>query len=278
MELLWITSRTLDPASSGSEPCWPPLPCRVIIVPFQHFSQMPNGCSRLTSLLGRQDQAAVVIEICPTTEADDEELAREFFAVFGESRTEELPLWLLHHGATDAEKTSWLQAGASHVAGDVAEIRGLVEQLQAAESGRWPGTGRLVGISRSLQSVAENIRLVANKRCNVLIEGETGTGKEVVARGIHATGARAKGPWVAVNCGAIPDALLEAELFGHVKGAFTGAVQSCRGSLKSQAMGRSSLTKSVKCRFRFRQNCFGYCRSGKWRGWAGTSASGWTFG
>lgn len=100
----------------------------------------------------------------------------------------------------------------------------------------WPGgpsgAPPLVGSSPEIASVTSDVELVANRTCNILIEGETGTGKEVVARAIHALGARSKGPWVAVNCGAIPEALLEAELFGHVRGAFTGAIQSRAGKFE----------------------------------------------
>ncbi len=81
----------------------------------------------------------------------------------------------------------------------------------------------LIGESRPLERIAQCIRLVAPRRSTVLILGETGTGKEIVARSIHAASNRRHLPMVSVNCSALPEALLEAELFGHVRGAFTGA-------------------------------------------------------
>jgi len=81
----------------------------------------------------------------------------------------------------------------------------------------------LIGESRPLEQIAQCIRLVAPRRSTVLILGETGTGKEIVARSIHAASNRSDLPMISVNCSALPEALLEAELFGHVKGAFTGA-------------------------------------------------------
>ena len=81
----------------------------------------------------------------------------------------------------------------------------------------------LVGDSQAMQNVAHIIRLVGSRRCTVLITGETGTGKEMVARALHMASPRSHLPMVAVNCSALPENLLEAELFGHVKGAFTGA-------------------------------------------------------
>lgn len=87
----------------------------------------------------------------------------------------------------------------------------------------------LVGKGNAIQSVRMLIEQVASKDANVLILGESGTGKEVVARAIHELSARANGPFVPVNCGAIPGELLESELFGHEKGAFTGAITSRRG-------------------------------------------------
>jgi DNA-binding NtrC family response regulator len=82
----------------------------------------------------------------------------------------------------------------------------------------------LVGHGKAMRQVAQVIRLVGTRRCTVLVTGETGTGKELAARAIHVASSRAAGPMIAVNCSAIPENLLEAELFGHVKGAFTGAI------------------------------------------------------
>jgi len=86
--------------------------------------------------------------------------------------------------------------------------------------------GNLVGSSNAMRQVCEIIRLVSPRRSTVLITGETGCGKEVAARAIHAASGRSGSRMVAVNCAALPDHLLEAELFGHTKGAFTGAVNA----------------------------------------------------
>ncbi len=88
---------------------------------------------------------------------------------------------------------------------------------------------RLIGSSLAIQRVYDLIAQVSDAKSTVLITGESGTGKELVARAIHDQGARARNPLVAINCGAIPENLLESELFGHVRGAFTGAVQNKDG-------------------------------------------------
>jgi len=85
------------------------------------------------------------------------------------------------------------------------------------------GFGGMVGQSSEMQGIFQTIQKVASTDATVLITGESGTGKELVARAIHEKSLRNKGPFIAINCGAIPDTLLESELFGHEKGAFTGA-------------------------------------------------------
>ncbi|MBS1798834.1 MAG: sigma-54-dependent Fis family transcriptional regulator [Acidobacteria bacterium] len=91
----------------------------------------------------------------------------------------------------------------------------------------------MVGASELMRELADLIKLVAPRSTTVLIEGETGTGKEVVAKAVHKLSERVGKPFVVLNCAAIPEALLEAELFGHARGAFTGAVQSRTGRIEA---------------------------------------------
>jgi len=112
----------------------------------------------------------------------------------------------------------------------------------------------MVGRSAGMLKVFELVRRVAPTRANVLIRGESGTGKELVARALHAVSERPDGPFVAINCGAIPENLMESELFGHVKGAFTGAaaardgvfVSAAGGTLFLDEIGELSLAMQVK--------------------------------
>jgi len=91
----------------------------------------------------------------------------------------------------------------------------------------------MVGDAASMRELAQNIRMVASHPVNVLILGETGTGKELVAKAVHRLSPRASKPFVVLNCAAIPEHLLEAELFGHTRGAFTGAVSSRTGRIEA---------------------------------------------
>jgi two-component system response regulator PilR (NtrC family) len=95
----------------------------------------------------------------------------------------------------------------------------------------------IIGTSPAMQKIFDFIEQVADTRINVLVSGASGTGKELVARAIHDQSERCDGPFVAINCGAIPENLLESELFGHVKGAFTGAVTNKEGLFETAESG-----------------------------------------
>ena len=103
----------------------------------------------------------------------------------------------------------------------------IAEELEAQKF------GDIIGSCPSLQEVFRRVEKVAPADINVLITGETGTGKELFARELHRRSNRAEGPFVVVNCGAIPENLMESELFGHVRGAFTGAVSTRLGSFEA---------------------------------------------
>ncbi len=91
----------------------------------------------------------------------------------------------------------------------------------------------MIGSSAAMRELGRLVRLVAPRSTTVLIEGDTGTGKELVAKALHRLSLRANRPFIVLNCAAIPEALLEAELFGHTRGAFTGAVRSRTGRIEA---------------------------------------------
>ena len=107
---------------------------------------------------------------------------------------------------------------------DITELKNLRRRLKTEQS-----FAGIIGRNERMQELFETIREVCEVNLPVFIQGESGTGKELVASAIHSEGPRAKKPFVPINCGALPEGLLESELFGHVKGAFTGAVRDKRG-------------------------------------------------
>jgi DNA-binding NtrC family response regulator len=154
---------------------------------------------------------------------------------------------IVHHRTGGIDDVIHLtRQGAFHVLlGDV-EPEALAEAVtravrqpqafrQAAESAPWRHF--LIGQSRAMLQICEIIQLVAAKRCTILISGETGTGKEVIAKAIHAASNRAAQSLVSVNCTALPATLIESELFGHAKGAFTGAISSRLGRFEQAHKG-----------------------------------------
>jgi len=112
------------------------------------------------------------------------------------------------------------------------ENRALRRELTARYS-----FSEIVGTSDALQRVFRLVEKVAPTNTNILVQGESGTGKELIARAIHYNSQRADRPFVAINCGALPETLLESELFGHVKGAFTGAISNKPGLFRSAEGG-----------------------------------------
>jgi two-component system response regulator HydG len=136
---------------------------------------------------------------------------------------------------------------------DEAHVRREARSLRAALNDRI-GLGSLVASSPSMREVFDLARRVADATTPVLLTGETGTGKTALARAIHATSRRGGAPFVAVNCAALPETLLESELFGHVKGAFTGAtstraglfVEADRGTLLLDEIGEMAAALQAK--------------------------------
>ncbi|PWG62297.1 sigma-54 dependent transcriptional regulator [Spiribacter halobius] len=148
-----------------------------------------------------------------------------------------MPVFLLREGDARAPRGAALGANVLGVlslplrqqAFDAALRQALGHNRQAEPKAAPSEAPRLVGESPAMQRLRRLITQVAGSEASVLILGESGTGKEVVARQIHELSERRNGPFVPVNCGAIPGELLESELFGHEKGAFTGAISSRQG-------------------------------------------------
>lgn len=129
-----------------------------------------------------------------------------------------------------------------------ADIARVLERMLAVPRDATPevalASDKLVGASEQMRAVQKTIGLLADSDATVLIMGETGTGKELVARAIHEFGKRQSGPFVAVNCASIPSELMESELFGHARGAFTGAVAERMGAFR-EAHGGTLLLDEI---------------------------------
>jgi Nif-specific regulatory protein len=154
-----------------------------------------------------------------------------------------------HAGAFEEVDLTFLEALAGGVAVALDNAR-LYEHLKASEEelraqvgalrrdlAHREGFAEIIGRSQAITAVFSLMESAGASPITVLVEGETGTGKELVARGIHRAGPRAGGPFLAVNCAALPETLLESELFGHRRGSFTGAINDQRGLFEAAAGG-----------------------------------------
>jgi len=142
------------------------------------------------------------------------------------------PFLVITAHTTPAQAITALREGACDYLSkpfDVEVLKAVVAKHLAAQAPPAAGFFDFIGQAPALWPLLQRLPQVARSDATVLITGESGTGKELLARAIHAASPRAAGPFVAVNCGALPEALLETELFGHARGAFTGAVREKRG-------------------------------------------------
>ncbi len=168
-------------------------------------------------------------DTCERTRAEIEELKDEFGA--------DVPVLLLHHrSGKPTELAPPLIASRIEYPVKYRQLQHALHQAEIYQrTNTRPGSGTqtlfrsLVGNSRAIREIRRQIDQVADSEANVMILGESGTGKEVVARNLHYHSSRRDKPFVPVNCGAIPPELLESELFGHEKGAFTGAISTRQG-------------------------------------------------
>ena len=206
-----------------------------------------------------QDMLAVLVGSCKSDKAL-EKLLKEVHDF-----DQHLPIFLLaekHREPTVAIEPSSCILGRVEVPAHYTQLTSALHQAEVYRETRSDGSQQrpvdlfrsLVGTSRAVQAVRKMIQQVANSDANVLILGESGTGKEVVARNLHYYSSRRDNAFVPVNCGAIPGDLLESELFGHEKGAFTGAISARQGrfelaeggTLFLDEIGDMSLNMQVK--------------------------------
>jgi len=192
------------------------------------LNQLPDGCMDLSEVSGGA-QALMHLEANPVgtlfLDRGIEDLDVEELAATIQARHPEVNLVVVDPEEAEPETVA-PEAVDSWTDFPKTLLRGSGEAITHIEP--LPG---MIGTSRKMQQLYRLARLVSPRDTTVLIVGETGTGKELVARAIHELSRRSRGPFIVVNCAAIPESLLEAELFGFTRGAFTGAVQSRVGRI-----------------------------------------------
>ena len=175
-----------------------------------------------------QEFGATYEAFLDTVHPDDREFVNEAYTKSVEDRTgyDIVHRLLLKSGAVKyvREKCKTEYSPGGKPLRSVGTVQDITERMRAKNS-----FAGIVGRDPQMQEVFKNIRELAGIKMPVVITGESGTGKELVARALHSEGPRATRPFVPVNCGALPENLLESELFGHVRGAFTGAIRDKKG-------------------------------------------------
>jgi CheY-like chemotaxis protein len=184
-----------------------------------------------------------------------------------------------HGSGTPAARVAETAADAAASAQSIVPIRTSAIAL-GADAGAAVGAAdrlpEMVGHAACMLEVSRRVRLVAPRMTPVLIEGPTGSGKELVAEALHRLSPRSRKSLVAINCAAIPEALLEAELFGHTRGAFTGAVGGARAGSKPPTEAHCFWTRSARCRWACSRSCCALWSAASCNGRATTKQSGWT--
>lgn len=204
----------------------PQLRNRSMLQPSEHgvwFEEAPSGAEAMAKLRSLAFDLLILDRRLPDLNADEvAEIVRKKFPG--------MRIQLVDSSAAAAPPTSETLPHTAAIGQVITRPATAIAVEPAAELDTLPG---MVGQGAAMQKVYRLAQLVARRNTPVLISGETGTGKELVARAIHQISHRSNSPLVVVNCAAIPEALLEAELFGHVRGAFTGAVQSRLGRINN---------------------------------------------
>jgi DNA-binding NtrC family response regulator len=217
---------------------------------------------------------------------------RDGLSLLAEARAADpdLPVVLLTARGTERDAVAAMKLGAYDyltkpfvleelraVMARAVEARDAAPQRPAARAERAMGRP-LVGESAAFRRLVDDARRVARRQVTVLLRGETGTGKELVASLIHAESPRRDGPCVRFNCAAIPAELAEAELFGHAKGAFTGAVAARRGYFAQADGGTLVLDEVGELPLASSRSSCGRCRRGRSSRWGRPGSSGSTCG
>lgn len=201
-----------------------------------------DTCPVLTDEVERATSLAEEADISLIVLAGTEAFCRPMLCALASLNRQRLcpPLLIVAQESSEAFAVASLRAGAREYLAEPVEVERFLQCITrwvpecaatAACAAELSGGETLVGNSPVMQALRAQIRRIARTDCNVLITGETGTGKELVAQLIHRNSARGSQPLVSINCAAIPDNLLESELFGYERGAFTGAGRASEGKL-----------------------------------------------